>query len=339
MSSAADVGREDPVSRADSAPDVWVHPELREPLAAYRDAVGDAGIGGIVDVGERRAVFHANARRAAAARALPTTVTVQDQVVPGMRGAPAVKTRLYFPVGYADDARPAWIYVHGGGMSVGDLDSSDLAAAHLAADSGCVILSVDYRLAPEVRFPGALDDCAAALTWLSANATQLRLQPDRIGVYGVSAGGLLAASLALRSRDGEAPPLLKQILVYPMLDDRTSAHPTSADAPAGTWRHASNAGAWAGYLGPELGGSVPPRHAVPARAESLAGLPPTYLEVGAIDILAVESLAYASRLIGSGVATELHLYPGAYHAFDAIAPGSSVGVEARARRLRAMVDV
>ena len=202
--------------------DVSVHPELREPLAAYRDAVGDAGIGGIVDVHERRAVAKAAALRAAGGRSRPAGVTVQDQIVPGMTGSPAVKTRLYLPVGYADEARPAWLYVHGGGMSVGDLDSSDLAAANLAADSGCAILSVDYRLAPEVPFPGPLDDCVAALTWLTANATHLHLRPDRIGVYGVSAGGLLAASLALRSLDGQAPPLAKQILVYPMLDDRTS---------------------------------------------------------------------------------------------------------------------
>jgi acetyl esterase/lipase len=316
-----------------------VHPELREPLAAYRAAVGDVGIGGIVDVHERRAVFQANARRAAAGQARPAGVSVQDQVVPGLMGSPPVKARLYLPDGYADHPRPAWVYVHGGGLSVGDLDSSDLKAANLAADSGCVILSVDYRLAPEVPFPGPLDDCAAALTWLSANATQLHLQSDRIGVYGVSAGGLLAASLALRSLAGEAPPLVKQILVYPMLDDRTSVQPATADAPAGTWAHSSNASAWAGYLGPLLDRGAPPRHAVPARAETLRGLPPTYLEVGAIDILAAESVDYARRLIVSGVATELHVYPGAYHAFDVMAPASSLAADARARRLRAMVDV
>jgi acetyl esterase/lipase len=145
--------------------------------------------------------------------------------------------------------------------------------------------------------------------------------------------------LTLRALDGELPPLVKQILVYPMLDDRTSVDPEMADAPAGTWSHAANASAWAGYLGPLVDRSAPPRHAVPAREQSLRGLPPTYLEVGALDVLAAESVDYARRLIGSGVATELHVYPGAFHAFDVMAPASSLAQQARARRLRAMADV
>ncbi|EFC86770.1 alpha/beta hydrolase fold domain-containing protein [Parafrankia sp. EUN1f] len=339
VSTSAESDRADRVFSPESGSDASVHPELRGPLAAYHAAVGDVGIAGIVDVHERRAAFHAHARRVAAARTMPATVTVQDQVVPGVPGSPAVRTRLYFPAGYADAALPAWLYLHGGGLSVGDLDSSDLAAANLAADSGCVILSVDYRLAPEVPFPGAVDDCAAALTWLSAQATRLHLRSDRIGVHGVSAGGLLAASLALRSLDGDVPPLAKQVLIYPMLDERTSVEPTTADAAQGTWSHSANASAWADYLGPALDRSTPPRHAVPARAESLRGLPPTYLEVGALDILVTESVDYARRLIASGVTTEFHVYPGAYHAFDVMAPASSVARDARARRLRAMIDI
>lgn len=322
-----------------TAADGSVDPQLRVPLEAYRDVVGPGGIGGIRDVGERRAAAADLARRAAAARTMPPTVTVRDQVVRGVvGGAPSVDTRLYLPSGYEGGIPAAWLYVHGGGTTVGDLDSSDLAAAHLAADSGCVILSVGYRLAPEVPFPGALDDCAAAVEWLHENAPELRVRPDRIGVYGVSAGGLLAASLALRSRDGQTAPLAKQILIYPMLDDRTSVRPVTPDAPDGTWSHSSNAGAWDVYLGTSVDRDAPPPHAVPARERSVRGLPPTYLEVGSIDVLACEAIAYSSRLVASGVPTELHVYPGAYHAFDVIAPAAPVGAEARGRRLRAMVE-
>lgn len=317
-----------------------VHPQLQAPLEAYRSMVGPSGVGGISDVHRRRVVAADLARRAAATRTMPATVTVRDEVFPGLtRGAPPVRARLYLPAGHEAGVPAGWLYVHGGGMTVGDLESSDLAAANLAADSGCVILSVDYRLAPETRYPGALDDCAAALRWLHTNAGALHLSPERVGVYGVSAGGLLAASLALCSRDGVAAPVAKQILIYPMLDDRTSIRPATADAPGGTWSHSSNAGAWDVYLGPATDRSDPPRHAVPGRADSVRGLPPTYIEVGSIDILAGESVGYACRLIASGVATELHVYPGAFHAFDVVAPGAPVVVEARARRLRAMVEL
>lgn len=270
---------------------------------------------------------------------MPAAVTVRDAVFPGLTdAAPPVTARVYLPAGHEAGVPAGFLYVHGGGMTVGDLDSSHLAAANLAADSGCVILSVDYRLAPEARYPGALDDCAAALAWLHANAGELHLSPTRIGVYGVSAGGLLAASLALRARDGAAAPVAKQILIYPMLDDRTCAQPETADAPEGTWSHSSNVAAWEAYLGPADNPRPPARYAVPARAACLSDLPSTYLEVGSIDILAGEGVSYAARLIASGVETELHVYPGAYHAFDVVAPAAPLAIEARARRLRAMVE-
>jgi acetyl esterase/lipase len=323
------------VTGADSS----VHPQLRAPLEAYRSVVGPRGIGGISDVRQRRAAAADLARRAAATRPMPATVTVRDELLPGLTdGAPQVRARLYLPAGHQAGLPAGWLYVHGGGMTVGDLDSSDLAAANLAADSGCAILSVDYRLAPEVRYPGALDDCAAALAWLHANAAELHLSAKRIGVYGVSAGGLLAASLTLRSRDGAAAPVAKQILIYPMLDDRTSDEPTTVDAPEGTWSHSSNLAAWEAYLGPAEERRSPAAYRVPARASCLSNLPPTYLEVGSIDILAVEGVSYAARLIASGVETELHVHPGAYHAFDVVAPAAPLTVETRARRLRAMAE-
>ena len=319
--------------------DLGVHPDLRDALQAYRNSVGEGGLGAIVDVPERRRVFGEFSRRGAEGRVRPRGLDVRSYDIAGTAGAPDVAARLYRPRTGVAELLPVWIYVHGGGMVLGDLDSSDLAAAHLAADSGCAILSVDYRLAPEHRFPRQVDDCEAALTWLRDQAEGLRLDRERIGVYGVSAGGAIAASLALRLRGDDERAIAKQILIYPMLDDRSSVDPTTPDAPAGTWSHVANARAWQDYLGPAAATGGPPAGAVPARAESLAGLPPTYLEVGSIDILAAETLAYARRLVTDGVATEFHLHPGAYHAFDAMAPGSGVGLAARASRLRAMTQM
>lgn len=321
-------------------PDPSVHPELWEALQAYRIVVGDGGLGAIRDVGERRKVFGEFSRRGAESRARPAGVDVQSYDIPGLAGSPDVKARLYRPAPATGAPGPVWIYVHGGGMVLGDLDSSDLAAAHLAADSGCAILSVDYRLAPEQRYPGQVDDCAAALDWLRDQGDSWGLDRARIGVYGVSAGGAIAASLALRSRDDHTlPALAKQILVYPMLDDRSSVQPTTPDAPEGTWSHVANARAWRDYLGPTSERSDPPSGAVPARAESLDGLPPTYVEVGGVDVLAAETMDYARRLVASGVTTELHVYPGAYHAFDAMAPASRLAQIARTRRLQAMGEI
>lgn len=321
--------------------DLDVHPDLRDALRAYRSAVGEGGLGAIVDVSERRRVFGEFSRRGAEGRVRPPGVDVRSYDIAGAAGAPEISLRLYRPDVGTEMATtlPVWIYVHGGGMVLGDLASSDLAAAQLAADSGCAILSVDYRLAPEHRFPCQVDDCEAAFRWLHDRAEDLRLDPERIGVYGVSAGGAIAASLALRLRGDDERTLAKQILVYPMLDDRSSVDPTTPDAPTGTWSHVANARAWQDYLGPTAGTADPPAGAVPARAESLAGLPPTYLEVGSIDVLAAETLDYARRLVTSAVATELHLHPGAYHAFDAMAPASGVGQAARASRLRAMTQI
>ena len=319
--------------------DLSVHPDLREPLVAYRGAVGDGGLGAIADVFERRRVFAESTRRATQGRTRPADVRVDSYAVPGPTGSPEVKTRLYRPTRVESAPVPAWIYVHGGGMALGDLDSSDLTAAHLAAESGCAILSVDYRLAPEARFPAPLDDCTAALSWLHDQAQEVGVDAGRIGVYGVSAGGALAASLAQRSRDGVAPRLAKQMLVYPMLDDRGEQRVGMPDAVAGTWSRGANARAWDDYLGPEADRESPSRYAVPARAESLHGLPSSYLEVGSIDILAPEVLSYAGRLLTSGVPLEIHVHQGAYHAFDAVAAGSPFVLAARTRRIRAMTEI
>jgi triacylglycerol lipase len=221
---------------------------------------------------------------------------------------------------------PLLLHLHGGGFVFGTADMSDPSHRAWAEATSCIVASVDYRLAPETRFPGALDDCFAALKWIYAHAAKLGVDPARIAIRGDSSGGGLAAALALRARDEGGPPIAFQLLIYPMLDDRTGA--TRAAAPfAGEfiWTTADNRFAWEAVLGmpPGAATGVSP-YAAPARATDLSGLPPTLIATAALDIFIDENLDYASRLITAGVPTELIVAPGAYHGFETLNPGAVV---------------
>jgi acetyl esterase/lipase len=188
----------------------------------------------------------------------------------------------------------------------------------LARRLECAIVSVDYRLAPETRFAGSLEDNYAALRWLHANAAELGVDPTRIGVLGESAGGCHATLLAITARDRGEIRLALQMLIYPMLDDRTgSTRSVPAHIGRILWTAESNRFCWAAFLGCEPGGRNVPAGAVPARVENLAGLPPTFVGVGALDLFVREDIDYARRLINAGVPTELVVMPGAFHGFDA----------------------
>ena len=210
----------------------------------------------------------------------------------------------------------AILHIHGGGYVNGDPMS--LAPLHraMALDLGCVIVSVDYRLAPETRAPGAVEDCYAALAWLFLEAQGLEVDPARVGVLGESAGGGLAAALALLVRDRGEHRLAFQHLIYPMLDDRTCVS-AEQNAFAGEfiWSRENNRFGWSSLLGVEPGSADISPYAAPARAVDLTGLPPAYIAVGALDLFIDEDMAYARRLIHAGVPTELHVYPGAFHGF------------------------
>ena len=188
-----------------------------------------------------------------------------------------------------------------------------------------MIVSVDYRLAPETRFPGALEDCYAALTWSFAQAATLGIDAARLGVMGESAGGGLAASLALLARDRREHALAFQHLIYPMLDDRTcirtDPHPYAGEI---LWTPHNNAFGWSSLLGVAPGSDNVSPYAAPARAQNLAGLPRTFISTGALDLFLEEDLDYARRLTRHGVPVELHVYPGAYHGFDLV-PGTHIG--------------
>ena len=217
--------------------------------------------------------------------------------------------------------RPALLHLHGGGYVVGTPEISVPANQRYAMECGCVVVSVDYRLAPETVFPGALEDNYAALRWLYANAKSLGVDPCRIGVGGESAGGGHAAMLAIAARDRGEVPVAFQFLVYPMLDDRTgTSRMVSEFIGEYIWTAVSNRFGWSSLLGVPAGSPAVPEGAVPARVGNLAGLPPTFIGVGALDLFIEEDLEYARRLISSGVPVEVHVAAGAYHGFDGLAP-------------------
>jgi triacylglycerol lipase len=250
-------------------------------------------------------------------------VTCEERFIPGPPGAPDVRLLVYTPPGPpkkigAATTRPAYLHMHGGGYVLGNPEINDGSNRSIAADLDCVVISVDYRLAPETRFPGALEDCYAALMWLHSQAEPLGVDRSRIAIGGESAGGGHAVALAILARNRGAPPICLQLLDSPMLDDRTGSasdpHPYCGEF---VWTAASNRFGWRSLLGIEPGTAAVPPDASPARAGDLTGLPPAFITVGALDLFVEEGLEYARRLIRSGVPAELHVIPGAFHGFGA----------------------
>jgi triacylglycerol lipase len=275
----------------------------------------------------------------ARARQLPSPpfeapgVTVEERHVPGSAVAPDIGLRIYRP---SAPAPTGCIYhIHGGGYVMGSAAEAEFVYRPLAGTLGCVVVSVDYRLAPEAPYPAAIEDCYAGLAWVFANAEELGVNRERIGVMGESAGGGLAAALALMTRDRGEHALAFQHLTYPMLDDRTVTRPPHPTAGQFVWTRDSNRFGWTALLGHEPGGDDVSPYAAAARAADLAGLPPTYLMTGALDLFVEEDIDYARRLVAAGVPTEFHLYPGGFHGFDFM-PAVAVADQARADRLAAL---
>ncbi|WP_433226816.1 alpha/beta hydrolase [Microtetraspora malaysiensis] len=245
----------------------------------------------------------------AAARPAPDTadMEIEDCTV---AADPEVAVRIYRP----RQAQGAIVWLHGGGMVFGDLDTEHPWAARIADGSGAVVISVDYRRAPEHRFPAALDDAYAVLTWTAEHAAELGLDPERIAVGGHSAGAGLAAAVALRARDEQGPSIRFQLLNEPGLDDRqeTWSQRHFTDTP---WHDRDKiTTAWRHYLG-----SAPATpYAAPARATDLSGLPPAYIATAEFDPVRDEGIDYALRLLQAGVSVELHQWPGAFHGSQAI---------------------
>jgi acetyl esterase/lipase len=242
---------------------------------------------------------------------LSDLVTRVEMEVPG---DPPVPVRIHAPA-ERTGLLPGVVAIHGGGYVIGDRTMYDGLFDRWCLDPGVVGVSVGYRLAPENPYPDPLDDCYRALQWTVEHAEELGIDPSCIGVYGASAGGGLAAGLALLARDRGEVQLAFQFLQYPMLDDRQTT-PSSQLEDLYIWSRSSNAFGWKAYLGVLYGRDDVPGYAAPARAEDLEGLPPAYVCVGALDGFRDEDIGYAQRLLHAGVPTELHVLPGAPHGFE-----------------------
>ncbi len=263
------------------------------------------------------------------AMAVPNdAVNSVDHVVDADLG---VIVRVHHPKTYdpksAEAPLPCVFSIHGGGYVIGSRDMDDPQLGRWSSDLGCIGISVEYRLAPETPFPGPLDDCYAGLEWVVAHADELGIDRSRIGIAGVSAGGGLAAALALRARERGEIPLRFQLLAAPMIDDRQQT-PSSRRDDLAVWSKASNEFGWRSYLGDLYGRDDVPAFAAPARCDDLAGLPPAFVAVGSVDGFRDEDIDYALRLNQAGVQTELHVYAGAPHGFQAF-PNSSVTKQAQ----------
>jgi acetyl esterase/lipase len=284
----------------------------------------------------------ARQQRDAAARPRPTVgdlradgrFEVDELRVPGAPDGPDITLVSARPAGTAGPL-PLLYYLHGGGMIMGNAWSVlPWLLREWALTLQLAVVSVEYRLAPQARYPGPVEDCYAGFTWVAAHAAELGIDADRVIIGGKSAGGGLAAALALLTRDRGGPTPIGQLLLSPMLDDRNNTVSSSQMAGLDTWDRTSNATAWQALLGDRYGATDLPPYAAPARATDLSGLPPAYIDVGSAETFRDEDVAYAQAIWQSGGQAELHVWPGAFHGFDTFAPRAALSRAARDTRSR-----
>ncbi|MEU9264909.1 alpha/beta hydrolase [Streptomyces sp. NPDC048251] len=259
---------------------------------------------------------------------------VEDRTVPGPRGAPGISLLICRPTAPAPARpRPVVYHVHGGGMVLGNNRVGVDVALDWARELDMVVVSVEYRLAPEHPHPAPVEDVYAGLLWTAEHAAELGADPERIVLAGASAGGGLGAALALLLRDRQGPRPLGQLLMCPMLDDRNDTPSSHQMAGLGVWDRTANETGWTALLGERRGGPDVSPYAAPARAEDLSGLPPAFLDVGSAETFRDEVVAYASRIWQAGGIAELHVWPGGFHGFDGFAPQAALSRSARAAHL------
>ena len=260
--------------------------------------------------------------------------TVAEFRAPGPSDGPGVTLVSARPSGLVGPL-PLLYYMHGGAMVMGNAWSVlPRILREWALPLELAVLSVEYRLAPRARYPEPLEDCYAGLVWAAGHAAELGIDANRIVIGGKSAGGGLAAALALLTRDRGGPGVLGQLLLCPMLDDRGSTFSSRQLADHGVWDLTSNTTAWKALLGDRYGAADLPPYAAPSRATDLSGLPPAYVEVGSAEIYRDEDVAYANAIGQAGGLAELHVWPGAYHGFDGLAPRAALSQDARDTRTR-----
>lgn len=259
---------------------------------------------------------------------------VEELLVPGGPGGRDVTLVSARPAGVSGPL-PLLYYMHGGGMIMGNAWSVlPQLLREWAAELELAVVSVEYGLAPRVRYPGPVEDCYAGLVWVAAHAAELGIDPDRLVIGGKSAGAGLAAALALLTRDRGGPTPIGQLLLCPMLDDRNDTFSSHQMAGVDTWDRTSNATAWQALLGDRFGAPDLPPYAAPARATDLSGLPPAYIDVGSVETFRDEDVAYANAIWQAGGQAELHVWPGGFHGFDTFAPQAALSKDALAARTR-----
>jgi acetyl esterase/lipase len=259
--------------------------------------------------------------------------TVDERVVPGLAGDPDITLLICTPTTVTGTLGCIY-HTHGGGMIIGDRRTGLEPMLDWAEEFGMVVVSVEYRLAPDHPHPAPVDDCYAGLLWTAAHAAELGFDPDRLIIAGGSAGGGLAAAVTLRARDEDGPALLGQMLMCPMLDDRNDTPSAIQMAGLGVWDRASNEFGWTSLLGDQRGGPDVSPYAAPARAVDLSNLPPAFIDVGSAETFRDEDVTYASRIWQAGGRAELHVWPGGFHGFDGLAPSAAVSRDAAQARLR-----
>jgi len=258
---------------------------------------------------------------------------VEERSVPGPEGAPEISLLICKPTSVSAPT-PAAYHVHGGGMIGGYKRTTILEVLDWAHELEMAVVSIDYRLAPEHPYPAPVEDCYTGLVWVAAHADELNIDPTRLVIAGVSAGGGLSAAVALLARDRLGPALAGQLLLSPMLDDRNDTGSARQLAGLGVWDRTSNETGWTALLGDARGGPDVSPYAAPARATDLSGLPPAFIDVGSAETFRDESVAYASRLWQAGGVAELHVWPGGFHGYPGLAPRARISQETVAMRLR-----
>jgi acetyl esterase/lipase len=256
---------------------------------------------------------------------------VEERTVPGPPGAPDIGLIICRPAA-VESRIPALFYIHGGGMVSGTARDALNEILDLVVDVDAAVVSVEYRLAPETRHPGQVEDCYAGRSWTAEHAEDLGFEAERIVLVGGSAGGGIAAAVALLARDRRGPAIAGQLLMCPMLDDRNDTPSAHQMAVQPMWNRAANELGWSALLGDSRGGPDVSPYAAPARATDLSLLPPTFIDVGSVDTFRDEDVAYASAIWLAGGVAELHVWPGAFHGFDGIAPHAAISRTAVAAR-------
>jgi acetyl esterase/lipase len=266
---------------------------------------------------------------------IPEDIFIENIFITGQDDRTKIRLRIYKQKSIAVPS-PVLLWLHGGGYVMGQPEMDDFSCAQFVHDLGITIVSVDYRYAPKHPFPAGLEDSYTALKWVGSHSQQLGIDAKRIAIGGASAGGGLAAALVQLAHDRQEIKPVFQLLVYPMLDDRTVLRTDIDDSNSPTWSQKSNRFGWESYLGKKCGDEEVPAYSVPARREDLSGLPEAWIGVGTEDVFHDEDVAYAQRLSEHGIECELYIVPGAFHGFDVFDPQIPIVQDFRKSQIAAL---